>query len=113
MFEAFLEKIKEEGKARVVSTQDSHEIKLVECEAVITRSMQFGILLQDRPSGRTWMINIGEKKDTEEFLKKLSNSLLLAHAYEQECKDNIFSKEKEKTDGYGCGILPSIRGNTT
>lgn len=58
MMEDFLDQIRLEGKLRVVSTQDAHSINQLAMSPVITRDCQVGILLQDKTSGKSWMIEV-------------------------------------------------------
>ena len=80
MFESFLQDVRNQGKVRVISSQESHNVKHLEVGAVITRDDQIGIMFQDKSSGKNWMIEIGS--DPEEFqqaIVKISDAFLAAN----------------------------------
>ena len=96
MMESFLDAIRTEGKLRVVSSQDSHDIKHLIFSPVITRDFKVGILLQDKLSGKSYFIEVGgDFKDVDCFhsmLRTAFDDALATHL-------KLTALMKEKTNG--------------
>ena len=76
MMEQFLDKMRQGGKTRVVSSQDSHKLSLMTLSAVVTRECQVGVLMQDKASGKSWFIEVDGKLDeVNDFNRKLQDCL--------------------------------------
>ena len=93
MLETFLDQVRNEGKVRVLSSQDAHDLNRIEIAPVVTREYQVGVLLQDRTSGKSWMIEIGEDSNTiDDFEHKLLSAMVEA----LNCKLNLQSLMQKK-----------------
>ena len=92
MIEKFLDEIRLKGQVRVLSSQDSHELGQSQVSPVITRGGQAGVVIQDRSSGKSWMIEVGNREASILFIKQLEEALNIAHA----TKDSFHSAMTEK-----------------
>ena len=94
MFDEFIDKAREDGLIRVLSSQDAHELKKIEIKAVITRTCQFGVLIQDKASGKSWMIEVDTESDIVEFSKNLTESLFVARKLKEKFNTMLETKTK-------------------
>lgn len=93
MLTKFLDEVRTDGNVRVVSNQDAHVLSQITLAPVVTTSYQVGVLLQDKSSGKNWMIEIDTNTDEiEAFILSLNHALSIAkethHKFHEIIKEN-------------------------
>jgi len=75
MFEGFLNEVREKGEVRVLAEQQSHSISQIEIQPIVTRTNQIGVMLQDRSSGKSFMIEVENVGDTGKLIVDFAGAL--------------------------------------
>jgi len=95
MLESFLNDIRNDGKIRVLSSSDAHTIANIVVGPVITRDNKIGVQIQDKASGRHFMIEVGSKpEEVITFLDNLKSAFLTA----KQTHDTLHKLLKDKAD---------------
>ena len=94
MLESFLDNLREDGKIRVLSSQNSHEITAINMAPIVTRDSKVGVLLQDRSSGKSFMIEINKPEEISNFITQLQQALNVASGVHEK----LHTLMKERSD---------------
>ena len=94
MFETFIDAERAKGKICILPTQPAYNIKQIFAVPIITRSMQIGVMIQDKSSGKQFFIELPPDYIDPDALA-IQLRLALNEACEARARLNVYLKEKE------------------
>ena len=95
MLQDFINKVREEGKLRIVYGHKEHQISKTVISPIIIKESdcQIGILFQDKASGDAWMLELDSKDSAiafiESFTKAMNDALNTFNILDESLKERI------------------------